>query len=305
MAAKKTKKQGTKRRTAARSARRPARKRSPAGRPTIGFIGAGNMARSLAAGLLKNGWPRGRLLMADPDAAQRATIERALKLRPDADNSAVAARADILVLAVKPQVLRDVAQALAPTVQRKKPLVISIAAGVRLGDVERWLGGNLALVRAMPNTAALIGSGATGLYANTTTDSAMRAQAESILRAVGVTAWVPDEDQLDIVTALSGSGPAYFFLIMEALEQAAIDQGLAPAHARLLTLETAYGAAKMALEGAEEPASLRARVTSPGGTTERAIEALQRGDIAGLLANALRAASERARELAQMLGNDR
>lgn len=305
MAAKKTKKQGTKRRTAARSARRPARKRSPAGRPTIGFIGAGNMARSLAAGLLKNGWPRGRLLMADPDAAQRATIERALKLRPDADNNAVAARADILVLAVKPQVLRDVAQALAPTVQRKKPLVISIAAGVRLGDVERWLGGNLALVRAMPNTAALIGSGATGLYANTTTDSAMRAQAESILRAVGVTAWVPDEDQLDIVTALSGSGPAYFFLIMEALEQAAIDQGLAPAHARLLTLETAYGAAKMALEGAEEPASLRARVTSPGGTTERAIEALQRGDIAGLLANALRAASERARELAQMLGNDR
>jgi len=305
MAAKKTKKQGTKRRTAARSARRPARKRSPAGRPIIGFIGAGNMARSLAAGLLKNGWPRGRLLMADPDAAQRATIERALKLRPDADNNAVAARADILVLAVKPQVLRDVAQALAPTVQRKKPLVISIAAGVRLGDVERWLGGNLALVRAMPNTAALIGSGATGLYANTTTDSAMRAQAESILRAVGVTAWVPDEDQLDIVTALSGSGPAYFFLIMEALEQAAIDQGLAPAHARLLTLETAYGAAKMALEGAEEPASLRARVTSPGGTTERAIEALQRGDIAGLLANALRAASERARELAQMLGNDR
>lgn len=305
MAATKTKKRGTKRRTAARSARRPARKRSPAGRPIIGFIGAGNMARSLAAGLLKNGWPRGRLLMADPDAAQRATIERALKLRTDADNNAVAARTNILVLAVKPQLLRDVAQALAPTVQRKKPLVISIAAGVRLGDVERWLGGNLAIVRAMPNTAALIGSGATGLYANTTTDSAMRAQAESILRAVGVTAWVPDEDQLDIVTALSGSGPAYFFLIMEALEQAAIEQGLAPAHARLLTLETAYGAAKMALEGAEEPASLRARVTSPGGTTERAVEVLQRGDIAGLLANALRAASERARELAQMLGNDR
>ncbi len=305
MAAKKTKKRGTTGRTAARSARRPAHKRSPAGRPIIGFVGAGNMARSLAAGLLRNGWPRGRLLMADPDAAQRTTIERTLKLRTDADNAAVAARADILVLAVKPQILRDVAETLAPVVQRKRPLVISIAAGVRLGDVERWLGGNLAIVRAMPNTAALIGSGATGLYANTTADSAMRGQAESILRAVGVTAWVPDEDQLDIVTALSGSGPAYFFLIMEALEQAAIDQGLAPLHARLLTLETAYGAAKMALEGAEEPASLRARVTSPGGTTERAIEVLQRGDIAGLLANALRAASGRARELAQMLGGDR
>ena len=270
----------------------------------IGFIGAGNMARSLAAGLMKNGWPRGRLLLADPDAMQRQTVEQALKVRTNADNAAIAARADILVLAVKPQVLREVAQPLAAAVQRKRPLVISIAAGVRIGDVERWLGGRLALVRAMPNTPALVGSGATGLYANDAVDRAMRAQAESILRTVGVTAWVATEDELDVVTALSGSGPAYFFLIMEALERAAIEQGLAPEQARLLTLETAYGAAKMALEGAEEPASLRTRVTSPGGTTERAIEVLQRGDIAGLLGTALRAATQRARELAQLLGGN-
>ena len=198
----------------------------------IGFIGAGNMARSLAAGLLKNGWPRTRLLMSDPDSAQRRTLEQTLRVRTDADNNVVAKRADILILAVKPQVLRDVAQDMAGAVQRKRPLIISIAAGVRLGDVERWLGGTLAVVRAMPNTAALIGSGASGLYANAATDSTMRAQAESILRAVGVTAWVDNEDQLDTVTALSGSGPAYFFLMMEALERAAIEQGLAPPQAR-------------------------------------------------------------------------
>lgn len=300
MVANKSKKRGT-RRTSSRP-RKPARKPSPAGRPLIGFIGAGNMARSLAAGLLANGWPRTRLLLSDPDAAQRRTLEQTLRVRTDADNNAVAARADILILAVKPQTLRDVARALAGAVQRKRPLIISIAAGVRVGDVERWLGGGLAVVRAMPNTAALIGSGASGLYANAATDAARRAQAESILRAVGVAAWVDSEEQLDVVTALSGSGPAYFFLMMEALERAAIEQGLAPPQARLLTLETAYGAAKMALEGAEEPASLRARVTSPGGTTERAIEVLQRGDLAGLMRDALRAAAERARELAQMLG---
>ena len=302
MAAKKTKKRGTRRTTPAGQRRAPIRRKpSPAGRPIIGFIGAGNMARSLAAGLVKNGWPHGRLLLADPDTAQRKTVERALKVQTHAGNDAVATRADILVLAVKPQVLREVAQTLAPMVQHKRPLIISIAAGVRLGDVQRWLGGGLPIVRAMPNTAALIGSGATGLYANEAANGAMREQAESILRAVGITTWVPNEDLLDVVTALSGSGPAYFFLIMEALERAAIDQGLDPLQARLLTLETAYGAAKMALEGAEEPASLRARVTSPGGTTERAIEVLQRGDMAGLLRDALVAATKRARELAQML----
>jgi pyrroline-5-carboxylate reductase len=219
-----------------------------------------------------------------------------------ANNQAVAAQADILVLAVKPQVLGEVAAALASAVQKKKPLVVSIAAGVRLEDLDRWLGGGLPIVRAMPNTAALIGSGASGLYANERVSEAMRNQAESILRAVGVTVWLADESLMDVVTALSGSGPAYFFLVMEALEQAAIESGLDPKQARLLTLETAFGAAKMALEGHEEPSQLRRRVTSPGGTTEQAVKVLEQGGIRPLFKKAIQAAVTRAREIADMFG---
>lgn len=271
--------------------------------PAIGFIGAGNMARCLASGLLKNGWNKARIVLSDPDPAQRQAIETILGVTTFAENDKVAAQADILVLAVKPQVLAGVAAALAPAVQRKRPLVVSIAAGVRLADLDRWLGDGLAIVRAMPNTAALIGSGASGLFANARVNQAMRNQAESILRAVGVTVWLEDESLMDVVTALSGSGPAYFFLVMEALEQAAIDAGLDPKQARLLTLETAFGAAKMALEGHEEPAQLRRRVTSPGGTTEQAVKVLEQGDIRALFKKAVQAAIARGRELAEMFGN--
>lgn len=270
--------------------------------PLVGFIGAGNMARSLAGGLLKNGWSPAQVILADPEAAQREAIENLLGVKAFPDNSAVAARADILVLAVKPQMLADVARALAPAVQQKKPLIISIAAGVRIEDIDRWLGGDLAIVRAMPNTAALIGSGASGMYANSRVSKGMRNQAESILRAVGVTAWLEDEYLMDVVTALSGSGPAYFFLVMEALEQAAIESGLDPKQARLLTLETAFGAAKMALEGHEEPLQLRHRVTSPGGTTEQAVKVLEEGGVRRLFRNAIQAAVDRGREIADMFG---
>lgn len=270
----------------------------------LGFIGAGNMARSLAGGLLNNGWPADRLCLADPDANQRRGVEQALGLKTFADNRALADASDILVLAVKPQALAEVATGLAAAVQKRKPLVISIAAGIRADDIDRWLGGNLAIVRAMPNTAALIGSGATGLYANARVSDKQRDEAESILRAVGVTVWVAEESLIDTVTAVSGSGPAYFFLVMEALEKAAIRHGLDPATARLLTLETAYGAAKMALEGGEEPAVLRRRVTSPGGTTERAVQKLQEGRIEPLFDEAVAAAIQRARELADLLGKN-
>ena len=268
----------------------------------VGFIGAGNMARSLAGGLLKNGWKKDQIILSDPEPVQRQAIETVLGIKAFADNNEVAARADLLVLAVKPQILSDVAKPLASTVQKKKPLVISIAAGVRIEDIDRWLGGGLAIVRAMPNTAALIGSGASGLYANDRVDDGMRNQAESILRAVGVTVWLEDEYLMDVVTALSGSGPAYFFLVMEALEQAAIESGLDPKQARLLTLETAFGAAKMALEGHEEPAQLRRRVTSPGGTTEQAMKILEEGGLRGLFKNAMQAAGDRARAIADMFG---
>jgi pyrroline-5-carboxylate reductase len=270
--------------------------------PLIGFIGAGNMARSLAGGLLKNGWNADRLLLSDPEAGQRHSVESTLGIKVFADNSEVAAQADLLVLAVKPQVLADVAKALTAVVQTKKPLIISIAAGVRIADINRWLGGDLAVVRAMPNTAALIGSGAAGLYANERVNQDMRNQAESILRAVGTTVWLEAESLMDVVTALSGSGPAYFFLVMEALEQAAIDSGLDPKQARLLTIETAFGAAKMALEGHEEPAQLRLRVTSPGGTTEQAIKVLEAGGLRGLFKRALGAAADRSRAIADLFG---
>jgi pyrroline-5-carboxylate reductase len=260
------------------------------------------MARSLAGGLQKNGWKKDQIILSDPEPAQRQAIETMLGIKAFADNSEVADRADLLVLAVKPQILADVSKALATTVQKKKPLVISIAAGVRIEDIDRWLGGGLAIVRAMPNTAALIGSGASGLYANERVNDGMRNQAESILRAVGVTVWLDDEYLMDVVTALSGSGPAYFFLVMEALEQAAVESGLDPKQARLLTLETAFGAAKMALEGHEEPSQLRRRVTSPGGTTEQAVKVLEEGGLRRLFKNAMQAAGDRARAIADMFG---
>jgi len=271
---------------------------------TIGFIGAGNMARSLAGGLLHNGFMRQHLLLADPDANQRRGAQEALDLEVLADNRELAARSDVLVLAVKPQVLKDVAAAIAETVQKRKPLVVSVAAGIRIADLEHWLSGQLPIVRVMPNTAALIGSGASGLFANARVTDAQRDEAESILRAVGVTVWVRDEALIDVVTAVSGSGPAYFFLVMEALEKAAIRHGLDTQTARLLTLETAYGAAKMALEGHEEPSELRRRVTSPGGTTERAVQALEQGQIGKLFDDAVAAAIQRARELAVMFGKN-
>ncbi len=275
---------------------------TPGVHPLIGFIGAGNMARSLASGLLKNGWGNNQIVLSDPESSQRQAIESVLGVKTSADNEAVVMHVEILVLAVKPQLLAEVAKTLARAVQKKKPLVISIAAGVRLEDIDRWLGGELPIVRSMPNTAALIGSGATGLYANERVNESMRNQAESILRAVGVTVWLKDEYLMDVVTALSGSGPAYFFLVMEALEEAAIESGLDPKQARLLTLETAFGAAKMALEGLEEPSQLRRRVTSPGGTTEQAMKVLEQGDIRHLFKKAVQAAVNRSREIADMFG---
>ena len=262
------------------------------------------MARSLAGGLIANGWPARRIIVSDSEPLQREAVEKRLKAKAYATNPDIVSRARILVLAVKPQVMRTVATEIAPFIRRYHPLVISIAAGIRISDLERWFDARIPIVRAMPNTPALVGAGAAGLYANALADRRMRATAETILRSAGVTAWVEDEAELDIVTALSGSGPAYFFLVMEALERAAVAEGLDSATARLLTLETAYGAAKMALEGAEEPAILRARVTSPGGTTERALNILEQGGLTSLFGRAIHGATERARELAELFGGN-
>lgn len=269
---------------------------------TITFIGGGNMARSLIGGLLADGADPAGIRVADPDPAQREGLAALGPVRVFADNLEAAAGAAVLVFAVKPQVLHDVARALAGVVARAHPLVVSIAAGIRSADLDRWLGGGAAVVRAMPNTPALVRSGATALYANPAVDAAGRDRAESILRAVGITLWLEDEALMDAVTALSGSGPAYFFLVMEALEAAATSLGLAPATARMLTLETAIGAARVALESDEDVAGLRRRVTSPGGTTEAAVAVLEQAGLREQFRRALIAARDRSRALAEEFG---
>lgn len=269
----------------------------------IAFIGGGNMARSLIGGLIAGGSDPDHIWVAEPNAEQREFLHSRFGVHTGVDNPDIAAKAKVVVLAVKPQILPGVARQLAPVIQACQPLVISIAAGVREPDLRRWLGGGSpALVRTMPNTPALVGSAASALFANEFVSEEHRQQAESLLRAVGVTVWVEDESLLDTVTALSGSGPAYFFLLMEVLEQAGVTLGLNADTARLLTLQTAFGAAKMALESVESPATLRARVTSPGGTTEQALAILRDGGIEPLVTRALEAACHRAEELGNLLG---
>lgn len=267
------------------------------------FIGGGNMAGSLIGGLIADGWNPATIQVSDRDDRQLERLAARFGITTTTDNRAAAARADIVVLAVKPQVMKDVAGELAATIAAHRPLVISIAAGVRESTLRTWLGDGIAIVRTMPNTPALVQSGATALYANPAVSEDQRSSAESIMRAVGLALWVEHEDQLDAVTALSGSGPAYFFLFMEAMQAGGCKLGLPEDTARLLALQTAFGAAKMALESPEDAATLRRRVTSPGGTTERAISIFQQNDFENLVERAMEAAAGRSRELAEEIGN--
>jgi pyrroline-5-carboxylate reductase len=270
---------------------------------TIGFIGGGNMAGSLVGGLIADGFTTKNIWVSDVDAEKLAELHDRWRVNTSADNTQVAAMARVLVLAVKPQILHTVAVDIAETVRQHRPLVISIAAGIREKDIERWLGGSTAIVRCMPNTPALVRTGATALHANASVSDEQHDWAESILRAVGLTVWVGDEAMLDAVTALSGSGPAYFFLFMEAMEQAALELGLDKQTARVLTEQTAFGAAKVALEVDESPDELRRRVTSPGGTTQKAMDVFERGGLRALVAQAMRAARRRSIELSNELGS--
>jgi len=268
---------------------------------TIGFIGAGHMASSLIGGLITAEHPAEKIWASEPLTEKLAELQKKFPgVHFVADNKTVAEQAQVLIFAVKPQILKDVAVELAPIIAAKQPLIISIAAGVREPDLRKWLGEQTAIVRCMPNTPALIQSGATALYANAKVTATQKNIAESILRAVGVTVWMDEEHQLDAVTALSGSGPAYFFLVIEALEQAAIAMGLSAETAHLLTLQTALGSTKMALESNQSAAELRQQVTSPGGTTEQAIQTLEKGNLRTLFAQALAAAEQRAQELGQL-----
>lgn len=270
---------------------------------TIGFIGAGNMASALVGGLLAKGFSPKKIILADTQAQQlQAFKERGVFTT--LNNADVVERADVLVLAVKPQVMKAVLQPLAMVVQHKKPLIISIAAGVSVDSLNAWLGGDVSIVRAMPNTPALVQAGATGLYANAAVTIEQKQQTDTILGAVGLSLWVSQEALIDSVTAVSGSGPAYFFYVMEAMINAGQALGLDEKTARALTLQTALGAAQMAITSDVPPAELRRRVTSKGGTTERAIATFDDANMQDTFSQALAACAARGQELATILGNE-
>jgi len=267
----------------------------------IGFIGGGNMARSLIGGLLGAGYDAGQIAVSEPDSQRREALINAFAIESFSDNQPVAEKADVLVLAVKPQVMEKALGSIQNIIAERKPLLISIAAGVRSDSIEQWSEPGIPIVRVMPNTPALVASGASGLFANASVSDEQRNIAESIMRAVGVTVWLKDEAQLDTVTAVSGSGPAYFFYLMEAIQQTAIENGLDEKTANLLTVETALGAAKLALESNESPAELRRAVTSPGGTTQAALEVMESESMQNTINKAVNAAEQRSRELADDL----
>ncbi|NUS39179.1 MAG: pyrroline-5-carboxylate reductase [Lysobacter sp.] len=263
----------------------------------IAFIGGGNMARSLVGGLVARGWPASDIRLAEPVEALREGLAREFGVPIFVDNAQAVADAGTWVLAVKPQVMRAVCEALAPLARAQRPLVVSIAAGITSAQLARWLGGDVAVVRTMPNTPALLGAGVTGMYANAGVDADGRTRAEALLSAAGRTVWIDDEARMDAVTALSGSGPAYVFLLAESMQAAGEAEGLPAAAARTLALQTILGAARMLIEGDEPAAELRRRVTSPGGTTQAAIEAFEAGGFRDLVARAIHAATDRGRQL--------
>jgi pyrroline-5-carboxylate reductase len=255
------------------------------------------MARSLLGGLIRAGAPAASLAVGEPNGELAAGLIRDFGIEALPENATVVRGAATWVLAVKPQVMKSVCTSLRDIAQTQKPLVISIAAGIHSGQIEQWLGGNIAIVRCMPNTPALIGAGASGLFANARVDAPQRQFAEHLLHAAGVTTWIDDETLMDTVTALSGSGPAYFFLLVEALEEAAVHQGMPRDTARTLAMQTCLGAGRMLVEDGASPAQLRQRVTSPGGTTQAALDSFAASDFTQIVARAVAAATERGQKM--------
>lgn len=265
----------------------------------IAMIGAGNMGSSLVGGLIKNGFDAGKITVSDTSTAQLDTLQKKFSVKITTSNQEAIQSADVVILAVKPQIMPLVAKEIAATIQEKKPLILSIAAGLNIHHFENWFGKDIPIVRSMPNIAALISEGATALCANKHVSPAQKQLAETILKAVGIAVWIEDENLMDAVTALSGSGPAYFFLLIEILAAAGEKLGLPNKIATALATQTAYGATLMAKETGEDPKELRRKVTSPGGTTEAAINALETKNIREIFLNALESAVDRARELAK------
>lgn len=269
----------------------------------ITFIGCGNMGRSLIGGLINNGYPSDKICGADINPEQRQVTARLFNIEVLDNNEQALKHAEVVVLGVKPQNVRETLCSLQPHFPETNPLLLSIAAGIRLQSLSRWGGKSLAIVRVMPNTPSLVNAGVSALCSNDKVTEEQKTVAESIMRSVGITTWVEDEKLLDVVTAVSGSGPAYFFYFMEILQKTAEELGLPPEQAGILVIETALGAAKMALESEHDPATLRQQVTSPGGTTEQALAVMQKHELDRIFREAVKAACHRSQELADMLGD--
>lgn len=263
----------------------------------ITFIGAGNMASSLAGGMIAKGMDPNNITLSDINDQQLQQVRKQLQVNTTRDNISACHKADVVVLAVKPQVMGKVLEPLKDAFQQRKPVVMSIAAGITLSQLEGWIGADMPIVRCMPNTPALVETGASGLFANAHVSEQQREQARAVMAAVGLALWVDNEDQIDAVTAVSGSGPAYFFLVMEAMIAAGKDLGLSEQVAKQLTLQTALGSAQMAITSDVEAAELRRRVTSPGGTTERAIGIMEDNNLRQIFAQAMQGAYQRSKEL--------
>jgi len=269
----------------------------------IGFIGGVNMASSLISGLIASGHSPQDLWVSDVNQDALKVLAENLNVNTSTNNDDIINAVDVVVLAVKPQILSTVAKNATASIQQKQPLVVSIAAGISQQSLSQWLGNNIAIVRCMPNTPALVLTGATALHANAQVTAEQHDLAENIMRSVGIALWVNDESELDVVTAVSGSGPAYYFLLMEAMEKAAIEMGMNEVTARLLVQQTALGAAKIALESSESPEQLRKRVTSPCGTTQQALETFEEGGFTALVSKALHAARDRSIEMSKQTEN--
>lgn len=265
----------------------------------IAFIGAGNMASAIIGGLINNGYAANKLWVADPIQESLDTLQDSYGLNISIDNNETVSQADVVLLAVKPQMMATVCQMIQATVRKKNPLIISIAAGVTSHMLSGWLSDNVSIVRCMPNTPALVQQGATALYANQQTNNKQQQIAEHLLKAVGSVTWVEQEHLLDAVTAVSGSGPAYFFYVIEAMQAAGEALGLSAEIAKQLTLQTAIGAATMALHSDVDAKELRRRVTSPKGTTEAAIQVFDDKQLMSVFMEALKAADARAKSLAE------
>ncbi len=270
--------------------------------PTIAFIGAGNMASSIIGGLVANGYPPSSIVASDPNQQALASLSSVQGISTCSDNQQALERADIAVLAVKPQVMQSVCESLADSLKQES-MVISIAAGISCSSLRHWLGNiDRAIVRCMPNTPALVQAGASALFANDQVSPQQQQQAGQVLQAVGLVEWVADEGDIDAVTAVSGSGPAYFFLLIEAMISAGVKQGLTQQTAAALAKQTAYGAAKLALASEVEPDELRRRVTSPNGTTAAALASFEKDRFSRIVDNAMQACADRSKELANELG---